>query len=115
VSGTVDGGYHLTGELFDGDAPLVTMQQNVGVADGIESRYPDVERRLAKITGHDSAKATVRWPFDMARVVNLGIRRLESGDFGLPEQGLQVFDFAKELKESGDVLKALESGKDPLV
>jgi poly(3-hydroxybutyrate) depolymerase len=70
---------------------------------------------LAKVQGHDSAKATVRWPFDMARVVNMGIRKLETTDFGLPEQGLQVFDFAKELKDSADLLKALESGKDPLV
>src|SRR6185436_15230019 len=115
VSGTVDGGYHLTGELFDGDAPLVTMQQSVGVAEGIESRYPDVERRLAKVSGHESAKASVRWPFDIARVVNLGIRRLETTDFGLPEKGPAVFDFARELKDSAEILKALESGKDPLV
>jgi len=115
LAGTVDGPYHLTATVFEGDAPLATMQQNIGVADGIESRYPDVERRLAKITAHDSAKATVRWPFDMARVVNLGIRKLETTDFGLPENGLSTFDFAKELKDSADVLKALESGKDPLV
>jgi acetyl esterase/lipase len=74
-----------------------------------------VEKRLARISGHESAKATVRWPFDMARVVNHGIRKLESGDFGLPESGGQVFDFGKELRESEQVLKALESGKDPLV
>ena len=91
------------------------MQQSIGVAEGIESRYADVERRLAKITGHDSAKATVRWPFDMARVVNMGIRKLESTDFGLPESGLATFDFAKELRDSAEILKALEAGKDPLV
>ena len=51
----------------------------------------------------------------MARVVNMGIRRLETTDFGLPEAGTQTFDFAKELKESAEVLKALEAGKDPLV
>jgi poly(3-hydroxybutyrate) depolymerase len=65
--------------------------------------------------GHESAKASVRWPFDIARVVNLGIRRLETTDFGLPEKGPATFDFAKELKDSAEILKALESGKDPLV
>jgi pimeloyl-ACP methyl ester carboxylesterase len=114
-SGTTDGAYKLTAELMDGDAPLITMQHSVGVAEGIESRFPDVERRLAKVVGHDSAKASVRWPFDIARVVNLGIRRLETTDFGLPEKGPAVFDFAKELKDSAEILKALESGKDPLV
>jgi poly(3-hydroxybutyrate) depolymerase len=114
-SGTPDGPYHLTAELLEGESALVTMQLSIAVAGGIESRYPDVERRLAKITGHESAKATVRWPFDMARVVNMGIRKLESADFGLPEHGLATFDFAKELNDSADVLKALEAGKDPLV
>ena len=115
LSGTPDGSYRLAAEIVEGERPLTGLQQSIGIAEGIESRYADVERRLAKIQGHDSAKATVRWPFDMARIVNLGIRRLETTDFGLPEQGLQVFDFAHELKDSAEVLKALESGKDPLV
>jgi pimeloyl-ACP methyl ester carboxylesterase len=114
-SGTTDGAYKLTAELMEGDAPLVTMQHSVGVAEGIESRFADTERRLAKVVGHESAKASVRWPFDIARVVNLGIRRLETTDFGLPEKGPATFDFAKELKDSAEILKALESGKDPLV
>src|SRR5438128_1784938 len=65
LAGTLDGAYHLTATVFEGDAPLTTLQQNIGVAEGIESRYPDVERRLAKVAGHESAKATVRWPFDI--------------------------------------------------
>jgi poly(3-hydroxybutyrate) depolymerase len=115
LSGLPDGSYRLFSEVLDGTSPLVSMLEPVALADGIESRHAEVERRLAKIQGHDSAKATVRWPFDMARVVNLGIRKLETTDFGLPEQGLQVFDFAKELKDSAEVLKVLEGGKDPLL
>ena len=115
LKGTPDGSYRLTAAIADGSDSLVTLQQTIAVADGIESRAADTEHRLARIQGHDSAKASVRWPFDMARVVNLGIRKLESVDFGLPEAGGQVFDFPKELRESGELLKALESGKDPLV
>lgn len=115
LTGTPDGSYRLTAEVLEGESALAIMRQTIGVAEGIESRYSDVEQRLARIQGHDSAKATVRWPFDMARVVNMGIRRLETTDFGLPEIGTQTFDFGKELKESAEVLKALESGKDPLV
>ena len=115
LSGTPDGAYRLAAEIVEGERPLTGIQQSIAIAEGIESRYGDVEHRLTKIQGHDSAKATVRWPFDMARIVDLGIRRLETTDFGLPEQGLQVFDFAHELKDSAEVLKALEAGKDPLV
>jgi hypothetical protein len=114
-TGTADGTYRLSAQVADGATALATLQQTVAIADGIESRRAEVEKRLAHISGHESAKATVRWPFDMARVVNHGIRKLESGDFGLPESGGQVFDFAKELRESEQVLKALELGKDPLV
>lgn len=113
-SGTAGGSYRLVAELSEDGAPVVTLQQTIAIAEGIESRAADVERRLSRIQGHDSAKASVRWPFDMARVVNLGIRKLESGDFGLPESGAQVFDFEKELRDSEEILKALESGKDPL-
>ncbi len=115
LKNTPDGSYRLTAEVSEGGTSVVSLQQTIALAEGIESRRADVERRLSRISGHESAKATVRWPFDMARVVNHGIRKLESGDFGLPESGPQVFDFSKELRESEQVLKALESGKDPLL
>jgi poly(3-hydroxybutyrate) depolymerase len=115
LTGTPDGSYRLTAEIMEGDSALVRLVQTIGVADGIESRQSDVERRLAKIQGHESAKKSVLWPFDMARIVNDGIRKLETNDFGLTEAGTQTFDFAKELAESAEILKALEAGKDPLV
>ena len=37
--------------------------------------------RLVKAV--DSIQASIRYPFDLARVVNLGSRVLGSGDFGL--------------------------------
>ncbi len=73
-----------------------------------------VERRLARIPGHDSAKASVRWPFDVARLIKQGSRKLGSNDFGLREDGTQTFDFAKEVRVSAGLLDALEQGKDPL-
>jgi hypothetical protein len=45
------------------------------------------EARLARIQGHDSAKASIRYPFDLARVINLGKRVYGSGT-GNPEFGL---------------------------
>jgi poly(3-hydroxybutyrate) depolymerase len=113
--GTPDGTYRLHAEVASGDVKLATFQQTIALAEGIETRSADAERRLGKIQGHDSAKASVRWPFDIARVINTGIRKLETNDFGLPESGAQYFDFGTELKKSGEILKALEAGKDPVV
>ena len=114
LNGTPDGTYRLIAEAVDGGNTLVTLQQSIAIAKGIEFQASDVEKRLSKIKGKDSAKASVRWPFHMARVVNLGIRKLETNDFGLPESGAQYFDFGKELRESQELLTALEAGKDPL-
>ena len=107
LHGTPDGTYRLHAEAGDGPA----FEQTIAIAAGIHS---DVEKRLSKIAGHESAKASVRWPFDIARVVNTGIRKLETTDFGLNEAGTQYFDFAKALGESNRILAALEAGKDPL-
>lgn len=114
LNGTPDGSYRLVAEILEGDEVVAALQQPVAVAEGIESRAAEVERRLERVRGFESAKASVRWPFDMARVVNLGIRKLETTDFGLPESGGRVFDFSKELRESAELLKQLEAGKDPL-
>src|SRR6185436_18436241 len=48
-------------------------------------------------------------------MVNTGRRKLGTNDFGLREDGTQTFDFAREIRDAGSILKALESGKDPLV
>ncbi len=81
----------------------------------IDARRAAVERRLGRIKGHDSAKASVRWPYDVARLVKAGLRRPGTNDFGLREDGTQTFDFDKELRESAALLTALEAGRDPLV
>ena len=78
-----------------------------------------VTGRLAKIAAHDSAKATILYPFDLARVINLGKRVYGSGngspEFGLSQAGVQqLYDFGAGLRKSGDLLAALEKGKDPL-
>jgi len=115
LDGVADGSYRLAADLLEGDTTLVRMSEDLQLVQSIESQRSAVERRLAKIQGHDSAKATVRWPYDMARVVNLGIRKWNSGDFGLREDRTQTFDFVKEIRDSQQTLKVLESGSDPLL
>jgi len=114
LEGVADGPYKLIGEVLDGTSSLVRMERTLVVINGIESQRTAVDHRLAKIQGHDSAKASVKWPYDMARIVNLGVRKLNSADFGLREDGYNSFDFVKEMRESQALLKVLEAGKDPV-
>lgn len=109
-----DGYYELVATVADGNDELVELKQVIALAEGIILDRTAIERRLAQIEGHESAKATVRWPYDLARVVNEGKRGLNSGDFGLGVDGTRDFPFAKEMKESKELLSALEAGKAPL-
>jgi pimeloyl-ACP methyl ester carboxylesterase len=94
---------------------VVAMVFLVGCATTLEARRTDTERRLARIEGHDSVKASIRWPYDVARLIAAGIRRPGTNDFGLRDDGTQRFDLDKELRDSQELLAALEAGRDPLV
>jgi poly(3-hydroxybutyrate) depolymerase len=81
---------------------------------GIATERASVEKRLARIQGHDGAKSTVRYPYVLAETVNAGRRRLSAADFGVPFQPQPVYDFAAGVRSSAELLKSLEAGKDPL-
>ncbi|MEO7191654.1 MAG: dienelactone hydrolase family protein [Vicinamibacterales bacterium] len=119
VRGVADGYYRYRGELHDGDALLATLERPVVLVAGLESKQAAVTLRLAKIQGHDSAKATVLYPFDLARVINIGKRVFGSNnsapEFGLSQAGVQQrYDFPAGLKRSSDLLTTLEAGRDSL-
>lgn len=115
VEDVADGAYQLKVEVLEGDAPIATLDQSVQLARGIESQASAVQRRLAKIQGHDATKSSVLYPYQLARVVNAGQRQLNQNDFGGPWHPKQLpYDFAQGLRNSAELLKALESGKDPL-
>jgi poly(3-hydroxybutyrate) depolymerase len=81
----------------DGDAASVPI---------LEARHAAIEQRLDRIAGHESTKATIRYPLDLLRVVALGRRPL-------PGQA-DHFDLEGEFARSEELLRALESGRDPL-
>jgi dienelactone hydrolase len=115
LEGAADGAYTLRAELLDGDDVLATMERPIQVVRGIVSGRADLERRLAKIQGHDSTKATIRYPYVLATTVNTGRRHLNEADFGIPFDPHPVpYDFAQAAHHSAELLKALESGKDLL-
>jgi predicted esterase len=103
LSGLEDGRtYEIEVEVLEGDDLLRRLGAAIFVQSDLEARRVEVERRLAAIDGHDSAKATVRYPFDRALQLDLG--RLD------PEG----YDFAAAIARSMELISALESGEDPL-
>jgi len=111
LRGVVDGPCVLVCEVFDGPIKLATLNKPLVLVRGLDVAGAQIEDHLERIQGHESTKATIRYPFDLARVVNLGKRVLGSGDFGLDSP---PYDFAKGMKHSADLLAALEAGRDPL-
>jgi poly(3-hydroxybutyrate) depolymerase len=114
LDGVADGEYILRADLLDGDAPITTIDATIQIVRGIAADRAAIEKRLAKIQGHDGTKASIRYPYVLAETVNVGRRQLSGADFGLPYQPQPVYDFAAGVKTSADLLKALEAGKDPL-
>jgi len=119
LSGVSDGDYQYSAEVRDGDVLLKSFQISVKLMNGLDAKQADFEQRLVKIDGHDGAKAAIRYPFDLARVINAGKRVFGSNDanpeFGLGQTGKPtLYDFTAGLKKSADLLSALESGKDLL-
>jgi predicted esterase len=103
LGGLEDGhAYDLVAEVSEGEEPLRTLTTQVYLMSGLDAAREEVEHRLAAVSGHDSAKATVRYPFDRALQVNLG--RLD----------LEDFDFAAEIQRTREILDSLEQGEDPL-
>ncbi len=119
VRGVADGFYRYIAEVSDGDTSLVKLEKPVVLVAGLEAKQADFAQRLAKVSGHDSAKASVLYPFDLARVINLRKRVYGSGnqnpEFGLSQAGVQqLYNFSAGIKNSAELLAALEAGKDPL-
>lgn len=119
LQGVPDGYYRYVAEIWDGEVQLAKLEKRVVLVAGLDEKQADTNRRLAKLSGHDSAKASVLYPFDLARVINLGKRVYGSDnrnpEFGLSQAGApQLYDFPAGLKHSGEILAALEAGRDPL-
>ncbi|MDP9169027.1 MAG: hypothetical protein M3N54_00300 [Acidobacteriota bacterium] len=109
-----DGPYILSAELRENAAPLFRANTPVQLVKGIAVDRAAVEARLARVQGHEGAKATVRYPYFLAATVNAGRRQWSAADFGLPYQPQPIYDFSAGIRHSGEVLKALEAGRDPV-
>jgi dienelactone hydrolase len=111
LQGTADETYLLSADVYDGDTQLCSLRKPIRMVQDLDVMAGLAEKRLPSLKANESIKATIRYPFDLARVVNLGKRVLGSGDSGLDSP---AYDFAKGIKHSTELLAALESGRDPL-
>jgi poly(3-hydroxybutyrate) depolymerase len=87
---------------MDGTASIRKLWTGINLVSGMDAKRAEIERRFENIAGHESAKATILAPFDLARSINLG--RREPGHV----------DFAEEMRQSDELLSALQQGRDPL-
>lgn len=102
LSGVKSGGYQLDVELRNGEKVVQRVVTPVYLARGIDSKRGELEQRLGKITGNEGAKASVRYPFDLARVLNLGLTSVGP-----------AYNFEKSISQAEEILAALEAHKDP--
>jgi poly(3-hydroxybutyrate) depolymerase len=114
LDGLADGPYQVTAELSDRGSVLRRLVLNILSVRDLGAQEIAVEQRIAKVQGFDSTKATIRYPFDYARVINLGGRELIPGRNPEDSTTNAYFDFPAEIRNSFELLKSLEAGKDPL-
>ncbi|PKP96937.1 MAG: hypothetical protein CVT74_15600 [Alphaproteobacteria bacterium HGW-Alphaproteobacteria-13] len=97
------GTYRLEGTIESNGQAIGVIRAPVSFVAGWDGRQAEIEGALARIAGHDNAKATIRYPFSLARELFEGTREVRS------------FDFAAGVARSRSILAALEAGSDPLV
>ena len=115
LAGLADGPYQVAAELSDRGSMLRRLTLNILTVRDLDSQQSAIEQRLAKVQGFDSTKASIRYPFDYARVINLGRRDLIPGRNPEDSTTNAYYDFSAEIRNSLALLKSLEAGKDPLL
>ena len=102
LTGVPEGICRLVVDVLDGNVSIGKQMRTVWFVRDLEARRADIEKKLNGISGHDSAKATIRYPFELAARINAGgFERV-------------FFDFSGEVQRSVELTQALAQGKDPV-
>jgi len=101
LSDVKDGNHQFIVELRDGTKTVARATTAIFLARGLDSRRAAIEQQLKKIDGFSDAKASIRYPFDFARVLNLG------------KMSAVNYSFDKAIDRSDELLASIASGKDP--
>lgn len=103
LRGVAPGGYRLDNEVLVAGRSVGVVRAPLSVVNDFNARQAAIEAALAKIPGHEDAKATIRYPFSLARELAVGKREILN------------YDFAVNVARSEAMLASLESDKDPVV
>jgi poly(3-hydroxybutyrate) depolymerase len=97
-----DGSWALGIEVMEGDQSLRRIHLPIRLVSDLANAHKEVERRLDAVSGYDNVEASIRYPFELSREVNLGRRE--------PRK----YNFSARIENSLKLLSAIERGRDPL-
>jgi len=102
LSDVRDGSWSLGIEVVEGDQSLRRIRLPIRLISDLAKTRKEIERRLDAVSGYDNVKASIRYPFELSREVNLGQRE--------PRK----YNFVAGIENSLKLLSAIEQGRDPL-
>ena len=102
LDGCSPGSHRVQLEIHEAGRHLRRLSTSIWVVPGFDARRENVTRQLQDIRGHESAKASIRYPFDLALRVNL--RKVEARDY----------DFLSHISAAEELLQQLKEGHDPV-
>lgn len=103
LTGVAPGAYQLEGDVEANGRVLGTIRAPLSLVADFDRQQVAIETALKAIAGHEDAKATILYPFSLARELFEGRREVRS------------YDFTAGIERSRALLAALQSGTDPIV
>lgn len=102
LKGLPSGAYRLAAELAVNGRVVGVVRTPVAAVDGFYAAEAEIEAALAAVSGHETAKATIRYPFSLARELATGQREVLK------------YDFPASVARSRELAAALKAGRDPV-
>ena len=103
VSDVAEGNYLVKADILDGTQTVVTLTMPITIIHNLAERTARMEQKLAQVQGHDSAKASARYPFNLVRAVN-GWRREVPFNINIPAAFAASEALADQLAQGHDPL-----------
>ncbi|MBO9694590.1 MAG: hypothetical protein J7499_00155 [Sphingopyxis sp.] len=103
LAGIAPGAYRLDGTIEAEGRSIGEIRAPVSLVANLARERAEIETALAGISGHDDAKATIRYPFSLAQELFAATREVRS------------YDFTAGIERSRQLLAELQAGRDPVV
>ena len=102
LSDVRDGSWSLGIEVVEGNQSLRRIRLPIQLVSDLAQTRKEIERRLDAVSGYDNVKASIRYPFELSREINLGRRE--------PRK----YNFSAGIENSLKLLSVIEQGREPL-